>query len=89
LGWASRPGYAYAKGIPIITIARKGADISETLEGISQKLFLYDSVDELAQFFHQLRVKEIVTEMKHLAQQVASAWTAPQSGVELISKQRR
>lgn len=89
VGVGIEAGYAYAKGIPMITIARKGSDISTTLQGISQKLFLYDDMDELAQFFHQLRIEEIRTEMKHLAQQVATAWTSPQSGVELISEQRR
>jgi nucleoside 2-deoxyribosyltransferase len=89
VGVGIEAGYAYAKGIPIITIARKGSDMSETLAGISQKLFLYDDMDELTEFFHQLKIEEIRTEMKHLAQQVAVAWTAPQSGVELISKQRR
>jgi nucleoside 2-deoxyribosyltransferase len=73
VGVGIEAGYAYAKGIPIITIARKGSDISETLEGISQKVFLYDDMDELTQFFHQLKIEEIITEMKHLARQVAAA----------------
>lgn len=34
-------------------------------------------------------VEEDVAELKALAQQVAAAWTSPQSGVELISDQRR
>ncbi|GIK43825.1 MAG: hypothetical protein BroJett011_76580 [Chloroflexota bacterium] len=89
VGVGIEAGYAYAKGIPIITIARKGADISATLQGISQKLFLYDDMDELTRFFHQLKIEEIRTEMKYLARQVAAAWTATQSGVELISEQRK
>jgi nucleoside 2-deoxyribosyltransferase len=89
VGVGIEAGYAYAKGIPIVTIARKGADISATLQGISHKLFLYDDFDELAQFFHQIKIEEIRTGMKHLAQQVTAAWTAPQSGMELISEQRR
>jgi nucleoside 2-deoxyribosyltransferase len=89
VGVGIEAGYAYAKGIPIITIARKGADISATLEGISQKVFLYDDIDELTQFFNKLKIEEIRTQMKRLAQQVAAAWTAPHSGTELISEQRR
>lgn len=89
VGLGIEAGYAYAKGIPLVTIARKGADISETLAGISQTLFLYDCMDELTEFFHQLKIEEIITEMKHLAQPVAAVWTSPQSGVELISEQRR
>lgn len=73
VGLGIEAGYAYAKGIPIITIAQKGADISATLQGISQKLFLYDDMDKLTQFFQQLKIEEIRTEMKHLAQQVAAA----------------
>lgn len=68
VGVGIEAGYAYARGIPLVTIARKAADISETLQGISQKLFLYDDMDELAQFFRQLKIEEIRTEMKHLAQ---------------------
>jgi|GEM_PF-592344 len=89
VGLGIEAGYAYAKGIPIITIARKGADISATLQGISQKLFLYNDFDELAQFFHQLKLEKFTTEMKHLAQEVAAAWTSPQNGVALVSDQRR
>ncbi len=54
VGVGIEAGYAYARYIPIITIARKGADISATLQGISQKLFLYDNADELFPFFQTL-----------------------------------
>lgn len=47
VGLGIEAGYAYAKEIPIITIARSGSDISETLEGISKKLFLYNNIEEL------------------------------------------
>lgn len=40
-------GYAYAKGIPIITIAKSGSDISETLEGISDEIIFYNSIEDL------------------------------------------
>lgn len=39
-----------------MTIARKGSDITETLQGISQKLFLYEDFDELARFLQTLSV---------------------------------
>ncbi len=41
---------------------------------------------------HKLRQVEVdnaLTEMKALAQQVATAWKSPKSGVELVSEQRR
>ena len=51
VGLGIEAGYAYAKQIPIVVIARKGSDISATLQGISRKLFLYDEFKELNQFF--------------------------------------
>ena len=53
VGVGIEAGYAHARGIPIITIARAGADISDTLRGISQHVFWYDSETELAEFFRQ------------------------------------
>jgi nucleoside 2-deoxyribosyltransferase len=40
-------GYAYAKGVPIITIAKNGSDISETLIGISKKIYFYNNIEDL------------------------------------------
>ena len=51
VGLGIEAGYAYAKGTPIAVIAKKGSDISATLQGISQKLFLYDEFDDLIDFF--------------------------------------
>ena len=51
MGLGIEAGYAYAKQIPIVVIARKGSDISATLRGIAQKLFLYNEFGELNQFF--------------------------------------
>ena len=51
VGLGIEAGYAYAKQIPIVVIARKGSDISATLRGIAQKLFLYNEFGELNQFF--------------------------------------
>ncbi|WP_201259895.1 hypothetical protein [Tissierella sp. P1] len=39
VGLGIEAGYAFARGIPIITVAKQGSDISETLEGISKKYF--------------------------------------------------
>jgi nucleoside 2-deoxyribosyltransferase len=49
VGLGIEAGYAHAKGIPIITIAQKGSDISATLQGISQQVILYNQFDELTQ----------------------------------------
>jgi nucleoside 2-deoxyribosyltransferase len=56
VGLGIEAGYAYAKGIPIVTIARRGGDISATLQGISKKLFLYEDFDDLARFLQTLSV---------------------------------
>ena len=47
VGLGIEGGYAYAKEIPIITIAKSGSDISETLVGISKKIFLYNNIEDL------------------------------------------
>ncbi|MCE2394854.1 nucleoside 2-deoxyribosyltransferase [Candidatus Poribacteria bacterium] len=54
VGLGIEAGYAYAKGIPIAVIAKKGSDISATLQGISQKLFLYDEFEDLTHFFKDI-----------------------------------
>ena len=51
VGLGIEAGYAYAKQIPIVVIARKGSDISTTLQGIAGKLFLYDEFEDLNQLF--------------------------------------
>ena len=53
VGIGIEAGYAWAKQIPIVTIAKKGADISTTLQGISQRVFWYDEFDDVAGFFTQ------------------------------------
>lgn len=47
VGLGIEAGYSYAKGIPVITIAKVGADISETLEGISKSVFFYNKIEDL------------------------------------------
>lgn len=47
VGLGIEAGYAYAKGIPIITIARIGSDRSETLEGISKNIFFYNNIEDI------------------------------------------
>ena len=46
-GTGIEAGYAYAKGKPVITIAEKGSDISNTLRGISAKVIEYKTIKEL------------------------------------------
>ena len=53
VGVGIEAGYAWARGIPILTIARTGADISATLQGISQAVFWYETDVELSDFFKQ------------------------------------
>lgn len=56
VGVGIEAGYACAKNIPIVTIAQTGADISETLRGISREVFWYTRVDDLARFFLGVRL---------------------------------
>ena len=51
VGVGIEAGYAHARGLPIVTIASKGSDISTTLRGISHRVFLYGAYDELVSFF--------------------------------------
>ena len=47
VGLGIEAGYAYAKGVPIITIAENSSEISETLEGISEDVLFYKGIDGL------------------------------------------
>ncbi len=51
VGVGIEAGYAHAKGKRIVTIARQGADISETLLGISHKVMVYGCLDDLETWF--------------------------------------
>jgi nucleoside 2-deoxyribosyltransferase len=42
-------GYAHAKGIPILLLARHGSHISTTLRGIARQIILYNSPEELTE----------------------------------------
>lgn len=55
VGVGIEAGYAHAKGIPVVTIARRGADISVTLRGISDTVLRYEHFDELERLFAQLQ----------------------------------
>lgn len=54
VGLGIEAGYAYAKQIPIVVIARVGSDISLTLQGIAKNLFLYDEFEDLVHFFEDI-----------------------------------
>jgi len=53
VGVGIEAGYAFARRIPVIAIAEAGADISETLRGISQATCSYTTHDELTNFLKQ------------------------------------
>lgn len=54
VGLGIEAGYAHAKEIPIVVIARSGSDISTTLQGIARKLFFYDEFEDFASFFKDM-----------------------------------
>ncbi len=48
VGLGIEAGYAYARGVPVVTVAEAGADVSTTLRGISSQVVMYRTIDELA-----------------------------------------
>lgn len=54
VGVGLEAGYAYALGKPIVTIARTGADVSETLWGISSCAVHYHKLQDLKKLFGSL-----------------------------------
>jgi 2'-deoxynucleoside 5'-phosphate N-hydrolase len=50
VGIGIEAGYAYARQIPILTLARHGADISDTLRGISRQVLVYGDLTEVDAF---------------------------------------
>jgi Clp amino terminal domain, pathogenicity island component len=54
VGLGIEAGYAYAKGKPIITIAKQGSDISATLQGISKQVSFYNNPEELTRLLVKL-----------------------------------
>ena len=54
VGVGIEAGYAYARRIPILTIAAQGADVPTTLRGISREIFQYREFGELVEFFSTL-----------------------------------
>jgi hypothetical protein len=47
VGLGIETGYAHARGIPVLVIARHGSDIPRTLQGMAQRVFWYQSPDDL------------------------------------------
>ena len=61
VGVGIEAGYAAAMSIPVVTIARVGADVSETLQGISRSVCYYEDYDQLAGCFGKLLDELLVT----------------------------
>jgi len=53
VGLGIEAGYAFARGVPILVVARSGAVISSTLSGIASAQAHYSSDTELEQFLSQ------------------------------------
>lgn len=54
VGLGIEAGYAYACKIPVVTIAKRGREVSETLKGISSHVALYDEANDLLPLFADL-----------------------------------
>jgi hypothetical protein len=74
VGLGIESGYAYAHAIPVITVARHGSDISDTLCGISQAVHFYGEIVDLRGIFLHLEIKDVpdmktaLVTMPHLTQ---------------------
>ncbi len=55
VGIGIETGYAYAKNIPIVVIAKEGSDISDTLRGIAKKVIFYKTPEDLVADFKNLK----------------------------------
>jgi 2'-deoxynucleoside 5'-phosphate N-hydrolase len=51
VGLGIEAGYAFAKNIPIIVIAKEGSDISSTMRGVSKEIIFYQQPEELTTKF--------------------------------------
>ncbi|HHY25416.1 MAG TPA: nucleoside 2-deoxyribosyltransferase [Desulfitobacterium dehalogenans] len=52
VGLGIESGYAYAKGIPVYIIAKKGSEISNTILGISKKVLIYEQLEDIETMFN-------------------------------------
>ena len=55
VGLGIEAGYAFAKGKPIIVIAKTGSEISTTLRGIASEVIFYNHLDELTESLQLLK----------------------------------
>lgn len=51
VGLGIEAGYAYAKGIPVVGIAKKGSDISNTMLGILSQVIMYEKLGDIEKMF--------------------------------------
>ncbi len=51
VGLGIEAGYASAIGKPIVIIAKRGSDISSTIQGVTERITLYDKPDDLTKSF--------------------------------------
>ncbi|KIW97527.1 uncharacterized protein Z519_01111 [Cladophialophora bantiana CBS 173.52] len=58
VGLGIESGYAFAHAIPVITIARDGSDISDTLRGISEAVYVYENMADLRESFQHLEIRK-------------------------------
>lgn len=55
VGLGIEAGYSFAKGIPIYAIAKIGADISTTLQGLTKNIYFYEKMAELKEIFDKMK----------------------------------
>lgn len=70
------------------TIREEMAEYVVTLRGVPVAV-LRPLTEAEAQRIRQNEIETATNEMKSLAKEVSSSWKSPNSGVELISEQRR
>ncbi len=55
VGLGIEAGYCFAKKIPIFLVAKQGAEISETLQGIIKDVCFYHELSELEHYFSKIK----------------------------------
>ena len=51
VGLGIKAGYAYAKGITVLIIAKEGSEISTTMVGIAKQIIIYDHLTDIETMF--------------------------------------
>ncbi len=57
VGLGIEAGYTFASGKPVILIAKKGTEISETMKGIAKRIYFYEQPNDLIKTFTHFQIE--------------------------------